>query len=482
MGADVKSAFIHEWATSLLTAVLMKQTRLSTIRGKPFFYIFCEFVSDNLSNESRSCGVAVNLKRRRRVQVMIIKGVKVFSADGCSAIKDITIDESVISCRVRQIADGDFCVFPGFTDVHVHFREPGFSYKETIGSGRAAAARGGFTQVMTMPNLNPVPDSREHLDRQLELIGDSDREVGIIPYGSITVGECGRELSDMDGMAKDVCAFSDDGKGVSAPGMMRAAMVKAKALGKLIAAHCEDMALVNGGCIHDGSFARENGLPGICSESEWAPIARDVALAAETGCSYHVCHVSTKESVEIIRKAKRDGVDITCETAPHYLTMTQDDLKDEGRFKMNPPLRDVADRDALIEGIKDGTVDMIATDHAPHSDEEKSKGLLKSAMGVVGLETSFPIMYTELVRKGVIELSDIVRLMSTAPRKRFGLADEPDSYSLWDLSAEYEIDPKDFATKGRSTPFAGKRVFGKCLLTVKNGRAIYVAPELCENA
>lgn len=409
---------------------------------------------------------------------MIVKGVRVFSADGASVKKDVAIDESVIPFRVREIVDGDLCIFPGFADVHVHFREPGFSYKETIVSGRAAAARGGFTHVLTMPNLNPVPDSAEHLREQLALIGSDEHEVGVVPYGSITVGECGRELSDMEAMADEVCAFSDDGKGVHDADMMRAAMEKAKALGKIIAAHCEDMALVKGGCIHDGSFAKENGLPGICSESEWAPIARDVELAAEVDCSYHVCHVSTGESVDIIRKAKARGVDITCETAPHYLTLTQDDLRDEGRFKMNPPLRDVADRDALIEGLKDGTVDMIATDHAPHSDEEKSKGLLKSAMGVVGLETSFPVIYTDLVKRGVIDLSDAVRLMSTAPKARFGLPEEPGSYCLWDLSAEYTVDPSDFATKGRSTPFEGKRVFGKCLLTVKNGRAVYVAPEL----
>ncbi|MBQ9116821.1 MAG: dihydroorotase [Clostridia bacterium] len=410
---------------------------------------------------------------------MVIDKLRRFSVDGSvNALESVTLPDELFSCRARDIANGDFCIFPGFTDVHVHFREPGFSYKETVESGRAAAARGGYTDVFTMPNLNPVPDSAEHLSAQLALIGNDEHEVGIRPYGAITVGECGRELASLEDMADDVCGFSDDGKGVADPEMMKAAMIRARALGKIISAHCEDMTLVRGGCIHDGEFARAHGLPGICSESEWAPIARDVELARETGCRYHVCHVSTKESVEIIRRAKESGVDITCETAPHYLTMSQNDLRDEGRFKMNPPLRDESDRLALVEGLKDGTIDMIATDHAPHSAEEKSRGLLKSAMGVVGLETAFPVIYTELVKKGVITLSDAVRLFSSAPRKRFGLADEPESFSLWDLSVEYEIRPEEFATKGRSTPFEGKRVFGRCLLTVKNGKAVYVAPEL----
>ena len=407
-----------------------------------------------------------------------LDNVKVFTADGSSAVKSVSLGENVIPSSVRFPADGDFCIFPGFTDVHVHFREPGFSYKETVETGRAAAARGGFTDVFTMPNLNPVPDSAEHLDAQLALIGGDPYAVGVTPYGSITVGEKGETLSDMEAMAPRVCGFSDDGKGVHDPELMREAMLKAKALGKMIVAHCEDMALVRGGCVHDGAFAKKNGLPGICSESEWAPIARDIELIRETGCAYHVCHVSAKESVEIIRRAKAEGLNITCETGPHYLTMTHDEIKDEGRFKMNPPIRDAADRDALIAGIKDGTVDMIATDHAPHSAEEKSKGLLGSSMGVVGLETAFPVVYTDLVRKGVITLEDAVRLMAIAPRERFGLPSEPESWSLWDLAEEYTVDPADFATKGRSTPFEGKRVFGRCLLTVKNGKTVYVAPEI----
>ena len=410
--------------------------------------------------------------------MMKLDNVKVFSADGSSAVKSVSFSENTIPSSVRFPANGDFCIFPGFVDVHVHFREPGFSYKETIETGRKAAARGGYTDVFTMPNLKPVPDSIEHLQAQLDLIGNDPYAVGITPYGSITVGEAGRELSDIEGMADKVCGFSDDGKGVEDPEMMREAMLRAKALGKMIVAHCEDMSLVRGGCIHDGEFARKNGLPGICSESEWAPIARDVELLRETQCAYHVCHVSAKESVEIIRKAKAEGINITCETGPHYLTMTHDEIKDEGRFKMNPPIRDAADRDALIAGIKDGTVDMIATDHAPHSAEEKSKGLKGSAMGVVGLETAFPVMYTDLVRTGVITLEDIVRLMAINPRKRFGMKNEPESYSLWDLSHEYAVDPEEFATMGRATPFEGKRVFGRCLLTVKNGKAVYIAPEI----
>ena len=407
-----------------------------------------------------------------------LDNVKVFTADGSSAVKSVSFSEGVMPYSVRFHADGDFCIFPGFTDVHVHFREPGFSYKETVESGRAAAAHGGFTDVFTMPNLSPVPDSVESLRLQLDLIGDSDGEVGIHPYGAITVGEQGKQLADLDGMAPFVLGFSDDGKGVNDRALMLEAMKKAKAHGLPIVAHCEDMELVRGGCIHDGSFAREHGLPGICSESEWKPIARDVELIKETGCAYHVCHVSTKESIEIIRRAKRMGLNITCETAPHYLTLSQDNLQNDGRFKMNPPLRDEADRLALIEGILDGTVDMIATDHAPHSAEEKSRGLKDSSMGVVGLETSFPVMYTRLVKTGILPFSRLIELMAAAPRKRFGLPHEPDSYTVWDLSYEGTVNPDDFLSKGRSTPFAGETLFGKCLLTVKNGKPVYIDSSL----
>lgn len=408
----------------------------------------------------------------------MLKNVTRYSADGAFSVSELPVSEELFHRLHSNHASGTLCIFPGLTDVHVHFREPGFSYKETIESGRRAAARGGFTDVCTMPNLSPVPDSLQNLEPQLRLIGEAADKVGVHPFGAITVGEAGKALSNMDETAAKVCGFSDDGKGVSDPNIMRSAMQTAKRLGKVISAHCEDMTLVRGGCIHDGSFAKEHKLPGICSESEWRPIERDIRLAKETGCAYHVCHVSTKESVQLIRQAKRDGVDITCETAPHYLTLSQDDLIDDGRFKMNPPLRNADDRDALIAGLKDGTIDMIATDHAPHSAEEKSRGLLKSPMGVVGLETAFPIIYTELVLRGIITLSDVVRLMSTAPRKRFGFGSEPNSYCLWDLSSSYTIDPSEFETMGRSTPFDGRTVYGKCLMTVKNGAVVYLAPEL----
>lgn len=373
-------------------------------------------------------------------------------------------------------------IFPGFVDVHVHFREPGFSYKETIKTGSQAAAAGGYTTVCTMPNLNPVPDSVEHLREQLEII-DRDAVINVIPYGSITLGEHGEELSDMEGMAKDVIAFSDDGRGVQNAEMMKAAMQKAKALGKMIVAHCEDNSLLKGGYIHDGEYAKKKGHKGICSESEWAPIKRDAKLAEELCVSYHVCHVSAKESVEIIRKAKARGVDITCETGPHYLVLDDSKLEEDGRFKMNPPLRSSEDREALIKGIKDGTVDMIATDHAPHSEDEKGRGLAKSAMGIVGLETAFPVLYTKLVKTGVLTLSELVSLMSEKPAKRFSLESgievgKKAQLTVFDLNREYEINPDEFLTMGRATPFKGEKVFGKCLFTLCGDRIAYKSEEV----
>ncbi len=368
-----------------------------------------------------------------------------------------------------------YTVFPGFVDVHVHLREPGYFYKETVKSGTAAAARGGYVGVCSMPNLSPVPDSLDSLRRQLEII-ENDACIGVYPYGSITINEAGTELSDMEAMAPFVSGYSDDGKGVQSRELMKKAMLTAKALGKIIVAHCEDNSLLNGGYIHDGEYARKNGHKGICSESEWGPIARDVELLKKTGASYHVCHISTKESVEIIRKAKADGVDITCETAPHYLVMNDGMLKDEGRFKMNPPIRGEEDRLALIEGIKDGTIDMIATDHAPHSSEEKGKGLKGSLMGIVGIETAFPILYTELVKTGVITLKRLTELLSDGPKKRFPVVkpeNEEESFSVWALDESYKINPDEFLSKGRSTPFEGKEVYGKCLLTVYNGKIVY---------
>ena len=379
------------------------------------------------------------------------------------------------SFSLDKIDNSDNIVLPGFCDVHVHFREPGFSYKETIATGSAAAARGGYTAVMTMPNLNPVPDSRENLALQYEII-KRDALIGVYPYASITVGQAGKELSPMDELS-DAIAFSDDGRGVQSEEMMHRAMEKAKTLGKMIVAHCEVNDLLKGGYIHDGEYARLHNHRGICSESEYAQIERDIKLAKMTGCAYHVCHISTKESVDLIREAKRDGVDITCETAPHYLIMTDMDLKEEGRFKMNPPLRGEKDREALINGILDGTIDMIATDHAPHSEEEKSRGLEKSAFGIVGIETAFPLLYTYLVKEGRVSLDKIIDLLVTNPRKRFGLG-LGNEFSVWNLSDEYEIHSSDFLSKGRSTPFEGTKVFGKNLLTVNNGRIVYKNSEL----
>ena len=365
-----------------------------------------------------------------------------------------------------------YIVLPGFCDVHVHFREPGFSYKETVRTGTAAAARGGYTAVCTMPNLNPVPDRAENLRPQLEAIRNTAL-IGVYPYGALTVGEKGERPAALEELAPSVIAFSDDGKGVQSESMMRELMTEAKRLGKIIAAHCEDNSLLRGGYIHDGAYAKAHGHRGICSESEWGPIARDLKLAKETGCAYHVCHISCRESVELIRRAKADGVDVTCETGPHYLLMDDSDLEEDGRFKMNPPLRSPEDREALLEGLTDGTVDMIATDHAPHSAEEKARGLQGSAFGVVGLETAFPVLYTGLVKTGVITLARLTELMAGAPRRRFGIPEEKNSFSVWDPGAEYEIDPGEFLSKGRATPFEGRKVSGRCMLTVREGQEVY---------
>ena len=383
--------------------------------------------------------------------------------------------EAPVSAQVIDLHKA--AVFPGFVDVHVHLREPGFSYKETIRTGTWSAARGGFTQVCPMPNLNPVPDSRETLAQQLELIR-RDAVVHVTPYGAITRGEKGETLADLAGMAPHVAGFSDDGKGVQSEDMMRAAMEEAKGLGKIISAHCEDNSLLHGGYIHDGAYARAHGHRGICSESEWGPIARDLRLAEETGCAYHVCHISTKESVDLIRRAKARGVDVTCETGPHYLVFSDEDLQEDGRFKMNPPLRSPEDRAALIEGIVDGTIDMIATDHAPHSAEEKGRGLEKSAMGVVGLETSFAACYTYLVKPGIIPLSRLVELMHDNPARRFGLGTplaegQRADLTVFDLDAAYTVDPAEFLSMGRATPFAGCRLSGRCRMTMVGGEIVW---------
>ena len=366
-----------------------------------------------------------------------------------------------------------YAVFPGFCDVHVHFREPGFSYKETMLTGSMAAARGGYTAVCAMPNLNPVPDSVEHLEEEERLIRAAGDLVDLYPYAALTKGERGQEAADLEALAPRVIAFSDDGKGVQSESMMRSLMERCRALGKIIAAHCEDDSLVRGGYIHDGEYARAHGHKGICSESEWGPIARDLRLAKETGCAYHVCHISCKESVELIRRAKREGVNVSCETGPHYLLLDEGDLQEDGRFRMNPPIRGKEDREALVAGLLDGTIDMIATDHAPHSAEEKSRGLAGSAFGIVGLECAFPALYTGLVRPGIMTLDKLVRLMGEAPRKRFNIPLHEGDYSVWNLDAAYTVDPEEFLSKGRATPFAGRKVYGRCLKTSHHGRTVY---------
>lgn len=377
-----------------------------------------------------------------------------------------------------EVFDLNNCfLFPGLVDVHVHFREPGFLYKETIETGSRAAARGGVTHVCTMPNLNPVPDSAEHLEEQLAAIR-KDACVHVYPYGAITKGEAGKELADLSDMAENVIGFSDDGKGVQEDAMMRRAMQEAAGLHKIVAAHCEVNELLHGGYIHDGEYAKAHGHRGICSESEWRQVERDLRLCEETGCAYHVCHVSAKETVELIRQAKARGVDVTCETGPHYLVMNDTMLQEDGRFKMNPPIRSEEDRKALLEGVLDGTIDMIVTDHAPHSAEEKGRGLSGSLMGVVGLETSFAVMYTRLVKTGILSLEKLMELMHTNPSRRFGIgspieAGSPADLTVFDLNRSYTVDPEQFVSKGKSTPFAGETLFGICKLTMVNGRLVW---------
>lgn len=409
----------------------------------------------------------------------ILKNAKVYINNKFTE-KDVFIVDGTVTFECSPLFfdfqvipfDGKY-IFPGFTDVHVHLREPGFLYKEDISTGTKASARGGYTSVCSMPNLNPPPDSLANLNVQLDAIKDK-AVINVYPFGTITKGSQGNELSDMDDIADKVIGFSDDGRGVQSDEMMRQAMIKAKSLGKIISAHCEDNSLLNGGYIHDGEYAKQNGHKGICSMSEWGQIKRDLELVRETGCSYHVCHISTKESVELIRQAKKEGLDVTCETAPHYLVLSDKDLQEDGRFKMNPPLRSEDDRLALIEGICDGTIDMIATDHAPHSAEEKSKGLKDSLMGIVGIETAFPILYTNLVKTKTITLEKLIALLHDNPCKRFGIDSgikngQLANLTVFDLDCSYKIDTKDFLSKGKATPFDGATVFGKCLMTIAKG-------------
>lgn len=416
----------------------------------------------------------------------LLQNAQILSSGGVFRAADVLLSGG----RIVSIGDRISCpadavsidlhkavLFPGFVDVHVHLREPGFSYKETIRTGTLAAAHGGFAHVAAMPNLNPVPDCAAALAVQRAII-EKDALVHVHPYGAISVGEKGERLADLEGLAPGVIAFSDDGRGVQSESLMREAMMQCRRLGKILAAHCEDNSLLHGGYIHDGAYARAHGHRGICSESEWGPITRDLRLAEQTGCAYHVCHVSTKESVALIRAAKRRGVDVTCETAPHYLTFTDEDLQEDGRFKMNPPLRAREDRDALIEGLLDGTIDMLVTDHAPHSREEKARGLEKSAMGVVGLETSFAASYTALVQTGILPLEKLVDLMHGAPMRRFGCGTElaegqPADLTAFDLTKTYTVDPETFLTMGRATPFAGRALTGVCKLTMIGGEPVW---------
>ena len=416
----------------------------------------------------------------------LLQNAQILSSGGVFRAADVLLSGG----RIVSIGDRISCpadavsidlhkavLFPGFVDVHVHLREPGFSYKETIRTGTLAAAHGGFAHVAAMPNLDPVPDCAAALAVQRAII-EKDALVHVHPYGAVSVGEKGERLADLEGLAPGVIAFSDDGRGVQSESLMREAMMQCRRLGKILAAHCEDNSLLHGGYIHDGAYARAHGHRGICSESEWGPIARDLRLAEETGCAYHVCHVSTKESVALIRAAKRRGVDVTCETAPHYLTFTDEDLQEDGRFKMNPPLRAREDRDALIEGLLDGTIDMLVTDHAPHSREEKARGLDKSAMGVVGLETSFAASYTALVQTGILPLEKLVDLMHGAPMRRFGCGTElaegqPADLTAFDLTKTYTVDPETFLTMGRATPFAGRALTGVCKLTMIGGEPVW---------
>lgn len=415
---------------------------------------------------------------------ILLSGAKVYTENKFKTV-DIVIENGNIVSVGNAIGffNGEIIdcsnkyIFPGFTDVHVHFREPGFSYKETIKTGSMAAARGGYTSVCTMPNLNPCPDSRENLDIQLEKI-KTDAVINVFPFGTITKAEKGEVIADLEEIAHDVIGYSDDGRGVQSDEMMLTAMQTAKKLDKIISAHCEVNDLLFGGYIHDGEYAKANGHKGICSESEWKQIERDIELCKKTGVKYHVCHISTKESVDIIRQAKRDGVDITCETGPHYLVMNDMMLKDEGRFKMNPPIRSEDDRIALLNGILDGTIDMIATDHAPHSAEEKSKGLAGSNMGITGLETAFPVLYTKLVKNNVLSLEKLIEIMSIAPSERFGIEAgiKPGNKAdlcVFDLDNEYIINPDEFISMGKATPFTDERVFGKCIMTICNGKIVY---------
>lgn len=397
-------------------------------------------------------------------------------------MKNLFVDENKINAHVPQSAqlisnllkEDNVFVFPSFVDVHTHLREPGFFYKETIKTGTKAAAKSGYSHIFSMPNLKPVPDSLKNLKKQLDII-KRDGVINVIPYGSITVNEHGEQLAKLEEMAPFVAGYSDDGVGLNDENLLIEAMKRIKILDKVLVCHCEDMSLRGEGYIHDGEYAKLHNHKGISSASEFMPIKRDLELVRKTGCKYHVCHISTKESVEIIRRAKAEGLDVTCETAPHYLIFNDMDLKEDGKYKMNPPIRSEEDRLALIEGLKDGTIDMIATDHAPHTREEKSKGLRDSLMGVTGLECAFPVLYTYLVKKNIISMERLIELMSINPRKRFNLpnAEENGDFAVWKVGKEYEVNPDNFISMGKSTPFESFKVEGEVLLNIVGGREVY---------
>lgn len=417
----------------------------------------------------------------------LLKNACVFTGGSFSDL-DLLIENGRVAALEKGLAPGsgdtvldynNCLIFPGLADVHVHLREPGFSYKETIATGTAAGAAGGYTDLCAMPNLDPPPDSAENLAIELEMIKNSAK-IRVHPYACITRGGTGRgEPVDFSALWGKCVSFSDDGKGVQLRETMEKAMLEVKRLGGIIAAHCEDESLLNGGYIHDGEYARTHGHAGISSESEWRQILRDVELVEKTGCDYHVCHISTREGVEIIRQAKKKGLPVSCETAPHYLVFCDTDMENKGQFKMNPPLRSAGDRAALIEGILDGTVDMIATDHAPHSAEEKSKGLEGSAMGIVGLETALPVLYTKLVREYRMPIEKLIHIMSTTPRKRFKLyhsninVGKIADLTVFDPNCNYYVNSSDFKSKGRATPFEGMKVWGRTRMTICGGKIVY---------
>ena len=416
---------------------------------------------------------------------LLLKGGTVV-AEGVSRKADVliadgkieAIGESLAADEQTELFDAEGCVVTyGLADVHVHLREPGYSAKETITTGTRACARGGVTTVCSMPNLQPAPDAPETIAIEQQMI-DEQAVIEVLPFATISSKRAGRELADIEALRPLSVGYSDDGNGIQTEPLMREAMKRISAVDGIIAAHCEDDSLLHAGYIHDGEYAREHGHKGICSESEWGPIKRDVALAQEEGCRYHICHISTKESVAIIREAKQKCAHISCETAPHYLVLCDENLQEEGRFKMNPPLRAKEDKEALIEGIKDGTIEVIATDHAPHTAEEKSRGLKGSMMGIVGIETSFAICYTHLVRKGVITIEKLIALMSENPRRIFRLGGamqvgERADIAVFDITKPYKIDSAEFLSMGKATPFEGEEVYGRCMLTLFGGEKVW---------